>query len=64
MFTDQQKAKYVLWYEFYESSAAVRRKFRPFYHCIIIKLHRRKCNIALVAKFEETGSLVLRPMQY
>jgi hypothetical protein len=32
MFTDQQKAKCVLWYEFYESSAAVRRKIRTFYH--------------------------------
>jgi hypothetical protein len=32
MFTDPQKAKCVLWYEFYESFAAVRRKFRTFYH--------------------------------
>jgi hypothetical protein len=32
MFTDQQEAKCVLWYEFYESSSAVRRKFRTFYH--------------------------------
>jgi hypothetical protein len=32
MFTDQQKAKCVLRYEFYEFSAAVRRKFRTFYH--------------------------------
>jgi hypothetical protein len=31
MFTDQLKAKCVLW-EFYESSATVRRKFRTFCH--------------------------------
>jgi hypothetical protein len=57
MFTDQQKAKCVLRYEFYESSAAVRRKFRTFYHmCIIIKL-QEKIQYCIGCKTSEPVSL-------
>jgi hypothetical protein len=32
MFTDQQNAKCVLWYTFYEFAVAVRKKLKNFYH--------------------------------
>jgi hypothetical protein len=64
MFTDQQKAKYVLLYAFYESSAAVKRKFRTFYYVHYHQTPRENAILHWLQKFKETGSLVLRPTQY
>jgi hypothetical protein len=55
----------VLWYEFYESSAAVRRKFRTFYHVHYHQTPQAKNAILRWSqKFKETGSLVLQSTQY
>jgi hypothetical protein len=64
IYTDQQKTKYMLWYEFYESFAAVRRKFRTFYHVYYHQTPRENALLRWSQKFKETGSLVLQPTQY
>jgi hypothetical protein len=59
MFADQQKAKCVLWYAFYESSAVLRRKFKTFYHVHYHQTPRENAILCRSLKFKETGSLVL-----
>jgi hypothetical protein len=55
MFTDQQKAICVLWYELYESAAAVRRKFRNFYHVHYHKTPGENSILRWSQKFKEIG---------
>jgi hypothetical protein len=64
MFTDQQKTKCVLQYEFYESSAAVRRKFKIFYDVHYHQIPRENAILRWSQKFKETDPLILRPTQY
>jgi hypothetical protein len=57
MFTDQQKAKCVLWYESYGSALAVRRKFRIFYHVNNHQTPIKNSILNWYRKFGDTGSV-------
>jgi transposase len=57
MFTDQQKAKCLLWYKLYEAVAAVRRKFRNCYHVHYHQTSGENSIFRWSEKFKETGSV-------